>query len=101
MARLENDKKGNMTIDGKKVLCGFETFGGWYFFGIELTEERRIGVNGGGSLIRGKEYNDRIWFGLVQRFEEEWGSFSETEITLAGAWKIKACDLPYSGRRSE
>jgi hypothetical protein len=46
---------------------------------------------------------DTIWFGLVQGFEEEWGYFSQAEIERLGnrAWKIKACDLSYSGRRSE
>jgi hypothetical protein len=96
MARFTNDGK-SLFIDGKKVLCGFESFNGWYWFATEKKGEQLS------DFGDGKGVPDTIWFGLVQGFEEEWGYFSQAEIERLGnrAWKIKACDLSYSGRRSE
>ena len=102
MAELKSDGK-SLFIDGKKVLKGWESFSGWYWFATEKSEERKAGdPNGGGSMINGKEVDDVIWFGLVQGFEQEWGYFSEAEIKSLGpkAWPIPACNLPFSGRRS-
>ena len=66
------------------VLVGFESFSGWYWFGVEEAEPG-------------------YWFGFVQGFEEEWGYFSTAEmlplIAKGQVWPIKACDLPYAGRR--
>ena len=92
----------DLFIDGKRVLKAWESFSGWYWFGTEKSEERKIGSEGGGSMIDGREVEDVIWFGLVQGFEEEWGYFSEAEIRSLGnrAWPIKKVDLPYSGRRN-
>jgi hypothetical protein len=99
MANFTSDGK-DLFIDGRKVLVGFETFSGWYFFGVEKIEERKV-AEGGGSMIDGKEVDDTIWYGFVQGLEEEWGDFSEAEVmSLAPkTWPIKACDLPSSGRR--
>jgi hypothetical protein len=98
------------TVDGvlyagqHKVLKAWESFSGWYWFGVEKVEERRVGspVSSGGSMVNGKEVDDVIWFGYVQGFECEWGYFSEAEIRSLGnlAWPIKPQDLPYAGRRS-
>jgi hypothetical protein len=100
MAIFES-KDGKLFIDGREVLVGFETFSGWFFFGVEKIEERKV-AEGGGSLIDGKEVDDVIWYGFVQGFEEEWGDFSEAEIKSLGnrAWPIKVCDMPHAGRRS-
>lgn len=96
MAKFES-KNGKLYIDGKEVLVGFESYGGYYWFGVEKVQVQT-------SVIDGKEYpGDQIWFGLVQAQEEEWGDFSETEIKLLGpmrAWKLSAKALPYSGRRN-
>jgi len=94
-------KGGKLYIDGKEVLCGWESFSGWYWFGMEKTEERKVGVGGGGSMINGKEVDDTIWFGYVQGLEEEWGCFSVAEIKGLGnrAWPIPKKNLPFSGRR--
>jgi len=81
MPELKTTKK-HLEIDGIKVLKGWESFSGWYWFGVEQTAPG-------------------MWFGLVQGFEDEWGYFSETELkSHRNIWKIKPCDLPYSGRRS-
>ena len=42
-----------------------------------------------------------LWFGFVQGFADEWGSFSEAELKSLGhkVWEIKPQDLPHAGRR--
>ena len=99
MAELKS-VNGHLEIDGKRVLAGWESYSGWYWFGIEKSEERKV-AEGGGSMIDGREVDDVIWFGFVQGFEEEWGYFSDAEIRSLGnrAWQIKKCDLPFAGRR--
>jgi hypothetical protein len=68
-----------------QVLKGWESFSGWYWFGVEETEPG-------------------LWFGLVQGFEEEWGYWSMAEmeplIKQWKVWPIKPQDLPHAGRRS-
>lgn len=69
-----------------KVLKGWESYSGWYWFGVERIED-----------------TPGLWFGFVQGFEEEWGYFSTLEmgplIAQGLVWPIKAIDLPISGRR--
>ena len=67
-----------------KVLKGWESFSGWYWFATEINK------NG-------------LCFGFVQGTHPEWGYFSTQEIEELGnmAWPIKACDLPHAGRRFE
>ncbi|MBU1613659.1 hypothetical protein KKC87_04530 [Patescibacteria group bacterium] len=88
------ESKGNkLFIDGKKVLKGWESFNGWYWFATEKEDE--------GETEFG---NDTIWFGFVQGHEEEWGSFSQGEIESLGkmkVWEIPQKALPYSGRRGD
>lgn len=92
----EFSSKGmDLYIDGKKVLRGWESFTGWYWFAIEEAGKQD-------SVIENKTYkNDTIYFGLVQGFEEEWGYFSQAEIESLKprTWEIKKQDMPYSGRR--
>ena len=100
MAVFSTDGK-TLFIDGKPVIKAWESFTGWYWFGTEVSEERKIGGESGGSIIDGREMDDVIWFGYVQGLEEEWGYFSEAEIRGLGAraWPIKKVDMPYAGRR--
>jgi hypothetical protein len=94
--------KRRLEIDGKPVLVGWESFTGHYWFGIEINETRTVGVGGGGSIMDdGREVNDRIWFGLVQAQEEEYGYCSEAELrSMPGrVWPIRPCDLASSGQR--
>jgi len=93
-------KDGKLYAGDHRVLRGWESYTGWYWFGVEKSEERKVGA-GGGSIINGHEVNDVIWFGYVQGLENEWGYFSEAEIKGLGnmAWPIKPQDLPYAGRR--
>lgn len=92
------DSKGNdLYIDGKKVLRGWESFTGWYWFGTERAYKQD-------SLIDGQVYKDDvIWFGYVQGLEDEWGYFSQAEIESLKprTWEIKKKDLGYAGRRGE
>ena len=95
MARFESIEN-KLYIDGKRVLRGFESWNGWYWFAIEEVQKQD-------SIIGGKVYeNDTIYFGLVQGFEEEWGDFSEGELRSLSprVWEIPKKALPYSGRRS-
>ncbi|MBI1744395.1 hypothetical protein HYR54_15200 [Candidatus Acetothermia bacterium] len=91
-------KEGELYIDDKKVLKGYESFSGWYWFVTEDTGTQDS-LMPDGTIIE----NDRIYFGLVQGFEEEWGYFSEGElhrlINKGKLWEIRKHDLPYSGRR--
>jgi len=86
----------HLFIDGKKVLKGWESFSGWYWFATEKQGEQLS------DLGKGKGTPDTIWFGLVQGFEEEWGYFSQAEIESLGsqAWEIPKKNLPHSGRRT-
>ena len=92
------DSKGNdLYVDGKKVLRGWESYTGWYWFATEEAYKQD-------SLIDGKVYeNDTIWFGYVQGLEEEWGYFSQAEIESLKpkTWEIMKKNLVYSGRRHD
>ena len=77
---------GKLMAGTHEVLKGWESYSGWYWFGVE------------------EDANEPgLWFGLVQGFEEEWGDFYVPEILSLGptvAWPIKACDLAIAGRRT-
>ena len=87
MATFE-EKGDNLYINGKKVLKGWESFTGWYWFATEKVED---------------DWNGKpLLYGFVQGLEEEWGDFSEAEIDSLGnkAWKIPQKNLSFSGRRN-
>ena len=77
-----------------KVLCGWESFSGWYWFATEKVRDQI-------SFIDGKKVPDVIWYGFVQGFFDEWGTFSQAEIESLSprTWKIPKENLYYSGRR--
>ena len=77
-----HERNEALYVGPHKVLKGWESSTGWYWFGVEEVEPGR-------------------WFGFVQGQEEEWGYFEVNEIKALGnmAWPIKAQDLPYAGRR--
>lgn len=89
-------KGNNLYIDGKRVLKGWESFSGMYWFATEKSRTQT-------SVINGKDYpGDIIWYGYVQGLEEEWGYFSQKELELMGkhkVWKIPQKNLHYSGRQ--
>jgi hypothetical protein len=90
MMKLET-KNGKLYVGDKEVLKGWESFSGWYWFATELEQE-----NYGGHPL---------WFGFVQGFANEWGSFWEGElaplIKQGKIWEINDIDLPHAGRREE
>ncbi|MBR9700399.1 hypothetical protein GOV11_00870 [Candidatus Woesearchaeota archaeon] len=90
------EKDGDLYIDSKKVLRGWESFTGWYWFATEKECEQESDLGDGVGV------KDTIWFGFVQGMEEEWGSFSQAEIeSLAPrTWEIPKANLPISGRRN-
>lgn len=94
MYQLERKDDG-LYVDGKKVIRGWESYAGWYWFAIELDHHQD-------SIINGKEFkNDKIYYGLVQGSETEYGYFSEAEINSLGesyVWEIPKENLPISGR---
>jgi len=97
MAKLETRADG-LYIDGKKVVRGWESFSGWYWFGLEIARTQDSIING--RVIPG----DNIWYGFIQGFEDEWGYFSQGEIESIGkykVWPIEEIDLPHAGRREQ
>lgn len=82
----------------RKVIKAFESFSGWFWFAFELDHVQDSDM-GDGKVIA----DDKIYFGLVQGFEEELGYFSEGEILSLGknkVWLIPQKNLPFSGRRN-
>ena len=94
MAKFES-QNGELYIDGKKVLRGWESFSGWYWFAVEKVCKQDSVLDG--KVIK----DDTIWYGFVQGHYEEWGDFSEGELkSLAPkVWEIPQKNLPWSGRR--
>lgn len=91
-------KGGDLFIDGHKVIKGFESYGGWYWFAFELDHVQDSDM-GNGVVIP----QDHIYFGLVQGFESELGYFSEGELLQLGkskVWEIPKKNLPFAGRRN-
>lgn len=92
-------RDGCLFIGSKKVLAGWESFTGWFWFGVERTSKQDSVLDNGEVVL-----DDQIWFGFVQGLEEEWGYFSQGEIESLGkykVWRIKAVDLPHAGRRHQ
>lgn len=94
MAKFKTDGE-NLYIDGEKVLRGWESWNGWYWFATEKAGEQLS------DFGEGEPVKDTIYFGLVQAFEEEWGYFSQAEIESLRpkTWEIPKKNLLYSGRR--
>jgi len=97
MATLET-VDGVLYADDRKVVKGWESFSGWFWLATELVDGDDVPMPDGTAEL------DRIWYGLVQGREEEWGSWSELELwgshDTGLVWQIRPQDLPYAGRRS-
>ena len=78
----------DLFIGDKKVIRGWESFSGWYWFATEKDNE-----------------NPGNFYGFVQGHEEEWGYFSTEEfpalIKAGKLWEIPKENLPHSGRRHD
>ncbi len=97
MARFESREVGDKTklfIDDKEVLKGWESFSGWFWFGVEIVEEGEYEFPDG--VLKGKK-----WFGFIQGSVEVWGYFVDAEINRLRprTWEIPQANLHYSGRR--
>jgi hypothetical protein len=89
-------KGQDLYIDNKRVIKGYESFNGWYWFATEVAYKQDSALPNGQQAK-----NDTIYFGLVQGQEEEWGYFSKAELESLKpkVWKIPKKNLPYSGKR--
>ena len=68
MNKLETREDG-LYIGDKKVIKGFESFSGWYWFATELEQE---------------DYGGHpLWYGFVQGFANEWGSIAAASVIAA------------------
>ena len=66
-----------------KVLKGWESMNGWYWFATELN-------------------NDGLHFGYVQGTYPEWGYFhQEEQKSIHTVWERTQANLAISGRRDE
>jgi hypothetical protein len=94
-AKFESDGR-NLFINGKKVIRGWESYSGWYWFAVEEVQIQDS-IMPDGRVAK----NDIVFFGFVQGHEEEWGDFSKAEIDRLKpmAWEIPKKNLPHSGRR--
>lgn len=90
-------KDGCLYLDGKKVVKGWESLSGWYWFATEKIGEQKT------LRADGRSVRDTIWFGFVQGLFDEWGTWSQAELeglmSKGKVWEIPAKNLPYSGRR--
>lgn len=93
------DAKGSdLYIDNQKVIKGYESFNGWYWFATEVARRQDS------SLPNGRQVkNDIIYYGFVQGQEEEWGYFSKAKLESLKpkVWTIPKKNLLYSGRRKK
>ena len=86
MSKLET-VDGELHVDGKKVIKGWESFTGWYWFATEIEQ--------------GNYDGKPIWFGYVQGMYDEWGTFTQAELDeIEMIWEIRPDDLPHAGRRN-
>ncbi len=92
-------RDGALFIGEEKVLAGWESFTGWFWFGVERTRTQDSIISFDPEVVI---EGDQIWFGFVQGFEEEWGDFSQGEIEslFPKTWPIPKRNLPHSERRS-
>ena len=87
-SKLETRDDG-LYIGGKKVIKGWESFSGGYWFAVELVEQDYGGFP--------------LYYGYVQLLDEAWGDFWTGEfeplIQSHMMWEINQIDLPHAGRR--
>ena len=95
MPKFETKDK-ELYIDNQKVIKGWESFTGLYWFATEEAY-RQDSLLPNGNEVK----DDIIYFGLVQGQEQEWGYFSkgELESLKPKIWEIPGKSLPYPGRR--
>jgi len=86
---------GKLYIEGYEVIRAFESWNYGYWFATKEQGKQD-------TVLNGKIYkNDTIYFGYVQGWYDEWGSFSlaELESLKPYVWEIRQDDLPFAGRR--
>jgi hypothetical protein len=94
MANFIVDGK-NLIIDGQKVIRGWESYNGWFWFAIERRDDAFS------DLATYFTMENTVYFGFVQGFIEEWGYFSLSDIESLKmcVWEISKEHLPFAGRR--
>ena len=65
-------------VNGKPIIRAWESFSGWYWFGLE-------------------EVRPGYWFGFIVGICPEFGYFSERELNelKKWIWPVKQCDIPF------
>lgn len=78
----------------QKVIKGWESYGGKYWFALEL-DRTQDSVVGPDEVVE----DDPIYFGFVQGQECELGYFAGSQLDHGMIWEINEVDLPHAGRR--
>ena len=92
--RFNNDGK-NLYIDGRKVIKGYESSDGKYWFATALAGCKDVMINGSMQC-------SLMFTGYVQDENPGWKNFSKKvlESNKFKIWEIKKIDLPHAGRRA-
>ncbi len=93
---LFKEREDELYISGKKVIRGWESLDGWYWFAVKEVRTQDSLMPDGNVAE-----NDIIYYGFVQGLEDEWVNFSLAELESSSpmVWEIPKENLPYSGRR--
>jgi len=84
----------SMTIDGKNVIKIWESTSGWYWYAIE-DQGSYTGVGADGEDVQA-----HAWYGYVQGFENEWGTWDSNELERAGVWTVPQSNWGWTGKES-
>jgi hypothetical protein len=85
---------GSMTIDGKTIIKIWESMSGWYWYATE-DQGSYTGVGADGEDVQAHAY-----YGYVQGFENEWGTWDSNELERAGVWTVPKSNWGWTGKES-
>ena len=88
-ASIKNQDDGGLQVEGKNVIKMWESMQGWYWYAIE--DQGQYETADGGTA--------HAWYGFVQGFSEEWGTWDSIELEQNGVWTVPKSNWHWSGRR--